>query len=66
MDCGVRESAYIPLHGTEISGTVMVSVVLCQVCWCESINILLRGVGLIGQQDSTALRRNMVGDITVM
>lgn len=51
----VKWRAYLPLHGTEVSGTFLVSVVLCQVCSCESINILVRGVHVIGQQDCTAL-----------
>lgn len=55
----VREGAYTFLHGTEISGTIMVSIVLCQVCCCEPIDIVIRRVRLIGQQDLTALREGI-------
>jgi len=50
------ERAYISFHGTEMSGTFMVSIVLRQVCCCKPINILIWGVRLIGQQEFTTLK----------
>jgi len=35
------EGAYICLHGTEISGTLMVSVVIRQVRCCEPVTVMI-------------------------
>lgn len=61
-----RGRAYIFLHGTQISGTFVVSIILCQVCCCEPINILVWRVRLIGQQDFTALRQKTGKDKLTM
>lgn len=54
-----RQRAYSRLHGTEISGTFMVAVVLCQVRWCQPIDVSVCWLCLIGQEDSAALTGGM-------
>lgn len=54
---GERLVTYIPLHGAEISGAFMVTVVLCQVCRGESITVLFCRAHVIGQQDFATLRK---------
>lgn len=52
----LRKRAHVFLKGTEISGTFGVSVVLCQVCCGEAIDVFVCRVCSVDQQDFTALR----------
>lgn len=49
------QEAHRHLHGTQISGTLVVAVVLGQVRRRQSVHVAVSQARLVGQQDSAAL-----------